>query len=495
MRPHLVHLLESFLPSVVAQLVAPTWFMLVGLAGVSTLLLVLRAARRGGDDVATVASAILWGYVAAVVAGVAVPFAADLVAQIAAGRFPHPRWAGMTSFWGYLGGLTTVALVVRGSRVSLSRLGDLAAAPLGLAVVLARLGCFIAGCDYGKVTSLPWAVRFPVDSPAWRDQVRAGLLPADRAASLPVHPAQLYEALLGLVMIAVAVAVARRPWAQRPGRVFLATAATYAIGRLGIEAVRGDVGRGFLGALSSGQVFCTAALIAIAAALVGARRRGATAALSAALAIAVPHPAHAQPVATPTASAPSDSRQLAAGLLVGVAAPMNRRAGQVPALAGPSASLGAVLGSLSLWLDLDSLANQDASHGTVLLSAGLAFPTSQTLTLGGRFGLGSTLVNFHEPVFRDVAGVTTRAELIADYALGDHWSLWVRPVSFDLLTAADLGGPILTWQFRIGLAYRTGAARRAPPPPPIPSPSPGPRPYRSPSPSPSEPAQPIAPYP
>jgi phosphatidylglycerol:prolipoprotein diacylglycerol transferase len=189
MRPHLVHLLEAVLPATWAQLLAPTWFTFAGLAGVVALALVLRGARRRGLDVGAVATAMLAGYLAAVIAGITVPLAIDVAGQIAAGGPLRVRWAGMTSFWGYLGALGAVVIVLRRSRVSLAAFGDLVAAPLGAALVLARTGCFVAGCDYGVVTSAPWALRFPAGSPAWRDHVRAGLVAPERAASLPVHPA------------------------------------------------------------------------------------------------------------------------------------------------------------------------------------------------------------------------------------------------------------------------------------------------------------------
>src|SRR5207302_4219091 len=133
------------------------------------------------------------------------PMLIDAIQQKVATDHVHLRWAGMTSFWGYLAGAAAIAIVCRDHRLSLARLGDLAAAPIGMSLALARIGCFLAGCDYGKVTSVPWAVRFPAGSPAWRDQVAAGLLPADRPESLPVHPTQLYESLLGVAMMVLAI--------------------------------------------------------------------------------------------------------------------------------------------------------------------------------------------------------------------------------------------------------------------------------------------------
>jgi phosphatidylglycerol:prolipoprotein diacylglycerol transferase len=39
-------------------------------------------------------------------------------------------------------------------------------------VGLGRIGCFLNGCCYGGVCDIPWAVQFPVGSPAYIDQVQ-----------------------------------------------------------------------------------------------------------------------------------------------------------------------------------------------------------------------------------------------------------------------------------------------------------------------------------
>ena len=105
-------------------------------------------------------------------------------------------------------------------------------------------------------------MRFPAGSPAWHDHIAAGLLSAERPASLPVHPTQLYEAALGAAIALLALAATRWRWLRRErrdsigdGRIFLSAAAIYAIGRIAIEGVRGDSGRGIYLGLSSGQIF------------------------------------------------------------------------------------------------------------------------------------------------------------------------------------------------------------------------------------------------
>ena len=133
----------------------------------------------------------------------------------------------------------------------------LACAAPGLAVghAIGRVGCFLVGDDYGRPSSLPWAVAFP-----------EGLPPTP----VPVHPAQLYEAL-ALVPIAL-VLLGMRARARPDGVVFgtylLLTGGT----RFLIEFVR--VNTPVLGVLTVAQIAALAA-VALGALLIG-RSRGAS---------------------------------------------------------------------------------------------------------------------------------------------------------------------------------------------------------------------------
>jgi phosphatidylglycerol:prolipoprotein diacylglycerol transferase len=271
LRPYVLRWLESFLPEAVANALAPTWFTCVGLAGVLALIAILAIARRRGLDQDAVASAVTWGYVAAVICGIALPMLfAGVEHLLATGRF-QLRWSGMTSYCGYAGGAAAVVITCRRKRIPLRELADAAVAPLGLSLVLARIGCFMAGCDYGDVTSLPWGVSFPAGSPAWRDHLHAGLISSQAAESLPVHPTELYEASIGLVLVVLAIRGARR--VHPPGNLFLGAAATYAIARFFVETLRGDAGRGVYAGISFGQLWALAVLVAIGAYVVLVRRR------------------------------------------------------------------------------------------------------------------------------------------------------------------------------------------------------------------------------
>jgi phosphatidylglycerol:prolipoprotein diacylglycerol transferase len=102
---------------------------------------------------------------------------------------------------------------------SLLVVGDLAAAGVGIPIMVMRIGCFLAGCCHGVPSSLPWAVQFPAGSPAWDAHVRAGLIAERAASSLPVHPLQLYFGLASLGITALLLSLRSRQ--RYPGQLIL----------------------------------------------------------------------------------------------------------------------------------------------------------------------------------------------------------------------------------------------------------------------------------
>lgn len=129
-------------------------------------------------------------------------------------------WEGGMSFHGgFLGVCAALIYFARKHKHSFFELADVIAplAPLGLGC--GRLGNFIGGELYGRVTQQPWGMVFP----------NGGLLPR--------HPSQLYEAFLeGLVLFAIVWWYSRkpRPWPSVSG-VFLLG---YACFRMLVEQFR-----------------------------------------------------------------------------------------------------------------------------------------------------------------------------------------------------------------------------------------------------------------
>jgi phosphatidylglycerol:prolipoprotein diacylglycerol transferase len=88
-----------------------------------------------------------------------------------------------------------------------------------------KVGCFAAGCCFGCETVLPWAVVFPEDSLC-------------ETPGVPVHPLQVYDALLPLVVLVILIVVDLRGGeAARPFLLPLMIA-LYALARFGTEFLR-----------------------------------------------------------------------------------------------------------------------------------------------------------------------------------------------------------------------------------------------------------------
>ena len=153
--------------------------------------------------------------------------------------------AGGVYYGGFIGAVMgSIIFASRSSELRFWPFADAAAPAIALGQAIGRLGCFAAGCDYGKTSHLPWAVTFTSDY-------------AHRYVGVPLnislHPSQLYESgttfliFLGLLWI-----YGRRRFV---GQAFCAYLILYGIARFGLEFYRGDPGRGFVfdGLLSTSQ--------------------------------------------------------------------------------------------------------------------------------------------------------------------------------------------------------------------------------------------------
>jgi len=146
-----------------------THALMIALAfGVGTLVMVCRASDRG---VALLLSAAL--------------ATGALLGSRALYRALHGAGTGLSS----MGGIAAaVAVAMIGARVAGRRLAEILdwTAPAGLlALAVGRIGCFLAGCCFGRPTTVPWAMVFP------------------DLGSLPRHPLQLYSALGDLALVAL----------------------------------------------------------------------------------------------------------------------------------------------------------------------------------------------------------------------------------------------------------------------------------------------------
>lgn len=129
---------------------------------------------------------------------------------------------------------------------------DLVALSLPIPTILAKLGCLLHGCCYGKPCSLPWGIVFP-------DRSRGA------PAEIPLHPTQVYEMIVVVIVLLVFKRLAGARWR---GTMLLWFLLVYGSGRALSDAFRGDAaGQICLGPLTLTQVLCLGAALGSGAVL------------------------------------------------------------------------------------------------------------------------------------------------------------------------------------------------------------------------------------
>jgi phosphatidylglycerol:prolipoprotein diacylglycerol transferase len=167
----------------------------------------------------------------------------------------------------FYGGLVAAVLTsiwfFRKHHLSVWLMTDILAPSVALGHAIGRLGCFTAGCCYGKPTSVPWAVTFT--DPYAREIVGVPL-------NISLHPTQLYESLVEFALFGFLLFLAGRK--RFDGQIFWTYVLGYSTARFIIEFFRGDLERGFVfgGALSTSQVIALLLLAASSFALLTLRR-------------------------------------------------------------------------------------------------------------------------------------------------------------------------------------------------------------------------------
>jgi len=129
-------------------------------------------------------------------------------------------------FYGGLIGATIAGIVyLRWKKLPLWKIADVLAPSIALGSVFGRIGCLLNGCCYGRACDLPWAISFPADNPL-------------HPPTTPVHPTEIYDALLNLGLYFFLAWLLRRK--KFDGQIFATYLIGYAVIRSFVEYFRGD---------------------------------------------------------------------------------------------------------------------------------------------------------------------------------------------------------------------------------------------------------------
>jgi phosphatidylglycerol:prolipoprotein diacylglycerol transferase len=217
--------------------------VLLAVAYLTALQLAVVRARRIGVDGSKIMDLGIYLIIAALVGAKAMLIAVDFKYFIA-----QPREmlslvrAGGVFYGGLIAALLVAVWLVRRYQLALWTTADLFAPGIALGHVIGRFGCLMAGCCYGRPTSVPWAITFTNPEAAANVGTPLGV---------PLHPTQLYDAGAELAILLLLLFTERRG-RTFAGRTFWLYVLLYGVSRFIIEFFRGD-DRGMILGVSTSQ--------------------------------------------------------------------------------------------------------------------------------------------------------------------------------------------------------------------------------------------------
>lgn len=143
---------------------------------------------------------------------------------------------GFVVYGGIISGIATIVIYCKSKKVDLLEYIDLIAAAVPINQSLGRVGCFLAGCCYGRETDSPLGVIFPAGCMA--------------PAGVKVYPTQLFSAVGDFALFILIFILLEKK--VKKGIATVVYLCGYAVGRFVIEMFRNDP-RGAVGGLSTSQ--------------------------------------------------------------------------------------------------------------------------------------------------------------------------------------------------------------------------------------------------
>jgi len=172
---------------------------------------------------------------------------------------------GMASHGGIIGGILALAWWARRNKVSFWHLTDNFATVVPLGLAFGRIANFINGELWGRVTTVPWGMVFPLelrelhpDGPWAEHRYNLDVLRhlVANGQLQPRHPSQLYQACAeGFLLFGLMWFLRQRPWSsEKPGRLSIVFLLGYALARFSMEFFREPDAHVYFGWMSTGQL-------------------------------------------------------------------------------------------------------------------------------------------------------------------------------------------------------------------------------------------------
>ena len=217
--------------------------VLLASAYLLALYFAVRRARRFGLDADRVLDLGIYIIIAALVGAKALLFVVDFDHFR---QHPEEIWTLVRTGGVFYGGLIVAFAVgfwyMRKHHLPVWPVADAIAPGLALGHVVGRFGCLLAGCCYGRPTTMPWGITFT--NPLAAANVGTPL-------HVALHPTQMYDAGAEFLILLFLLAT-EKYWRRRAGWTWWIYILLYGVSRFVIETFRGDP-RGAVMGLSTSQ--------------------------------------------------------------------------------------------------------------------------------------------------------------------------------------------------------------------------------------------------
>ena len=167
--------------------------------------------------------------------------------------FSLSTWqAGGVFYGGVLAALITGIWYIRSNHLPTLRTLDSFAPGLALGHAIGRVGCFAAGCCYGKPTSMPWGVTFT--------NPLANAI-SGTPLNIPIQPTQLFESAVELINFGILFWLVRHK--KFEGQVIGSYLFLYGVARYFLEFIRDDPDRGNVFGIMTGTQLISICLVIV----------------------------------------------------------------------------------------------------------------------------------------------------------------------------------------------------------------------------------------
>lgn len=209
---------------------------MIAIGILAAVVLLNHRAKKAGYDEDSILNMAILAVVLGVVGGKLLYILTELKSIIEYPAQLKDFGSGFVVYGSILGGALGVYIYCRKKGWSILKIFDLVIPSLPLAQGFGRIGCFLAGCCYGRPTSYFIGVKFKEGS----------LGPVDTC----VYPTQIFSSVFDFALAMFLLWYDKKK--RKDGRIFSLYLILYSIGRFIIEFIRDDP-RGNVGILSTSQ--------------------------------------------------------------------------------------------------------------------------------------------------------------------------------------------------------------------------------------------------